>query len=212
MSDSTAEPGDGAVPPTGKHRTAVLVGAVLVVGLLVGAALAGAFRPHRFTGTVVRSEMPAPDFTLESAAGPVSPGDFAGDVIVLFFGYTHCPDVCPTTLAELAATMDLLGSLADDVHVVFVSVDPNRDTPASLADFVTRFDERFVGVTGDPDTVADVAALYGIYYLAHGTEGSYLVDHTATVSVLDREGYLSLVFPFGTPAEAMAADIAAVAG
>lgn len=186
--------------------------AVVAAGLVVGAAMGGAFRPHTYTGTVVRSETPAPSFTLESAAGPVSPADFAGDVVVLFFGYTHCPDVCPTTLATLARAMDLLGETADDVHVVFVSVDPARDTPESLADFVSRFDERFVGVTGDPDAVADAAALYGIYYEAHGTSGSYLVDHTATVSVLDRDGYLALVFPFGTPADAVAADLAALAG
>lgn len=142
----------------------------------------------------------------------MSPGDFAGEVVVLFFGYTHCPDVCPTTLAELAAAMPSLGETADEVHVVFVSVDPRRDTPADLADYVRRFDERFIGVTGDPETIADVASLYGIYYEAHGTSGSYTVDHTATVSVLDREGYLKLVFPFGTPSEALAADIAAIAG
>lgn len=195
-----------------RRRRQWIVAGVVAVGLLVGATLGGAFRPHTYTGTVVRSEMPAASFTLESTTGPVSPGDFAGDVVVLFFGYTHCPDVCPTTLATLAAAMDLLGPTADEVHVVFVSVDPGRDTPASLADFVTRFDERFVGVTGDPDVIADIAALYGIYYEAHGTSGSYLVDHTATVSVLDRDGYLSLVFPFGTPADAVAADLAALAG
>lgn len=196
---------------TRRRRRWIMAG-VVVAGLVVGAALGGAFRPHTYTGTVVRSEMPAPSFTLESAAGPLSPSDFAGDLVVLFFGYTHCPDVCPTTLATLAGAMDILGPAADDIHVVFVSVDPGRDTPASLADFVTHFDERFMGVTGDPDAVADAAALYGIYYEAHGTSGSYLVDHTATVSVLDRDGYLSLVFPFGTPADAIAADLAALAG
>lgn len=198
-------------PPNDRRRRAI-IGGVLVAGLLLGLALGGPLRPHTFTGTIVQSSDPAPDFTLESAAGPVSPSDFAGEVVVLFFGYTHCPDVCPTTLAELAATMPRLGAAADEVHVVFVSVDPNRDTPADLADYVARFDERFIGVTGDPETIADVASLYGIYYEAHGTSGSYTVDHTATVSVLDRAGYLKLVFPFGTPSEAMAADIAAIAG
>jgi protein SCO1/2 len=170
---------------------------------------AKALRPYTFHGTVIQSPEPAPAFTLQSADGPVSPSDFEGQVVVLFFGYTFCPDVCPTTLADLAGAMRLLGDEADDVQVVFVSVDPARDTPERLAEYVSSFDPRFIGITGTEAEVAAAAAVYGIFYEKHeGTPASgYLVDHTATAMVIDRKGRLKLVLPFGTGAQDIAADL-----
>ncbi len=132
--------------------------------------------------------------------------DFAGEIVVLYFGYTFCPDVCPTTLSKLADAMDMLGDKADDVQVIMVSVDPERDTPEMLADYVEHFHPDFMGITGERAAVDRVATLYGVYY--EKEEGSaasgYLVNHTATVMVIDRDGYLKLVLPF----EGTAADIA----
>lgn len=198
----------------GPARRWLVTAGVVVAGLATGIVLATQLRPHSFTGTIVQSSTPAPPFTLESAAGPVSLDDLSGHVVVLFFGYTSCPDVCPTTLADLRATMGLLGKRADDIRVVFVSVDPERDTPEDLATFVSKFDPRFIGVTGDPGTIADLAAVYGIYYRVHDESDPehYLIDHTATLTVIDKEGYLKLVFPYGTPPAAIAADLAELAG
>lgn len=191
-------------------------GWLFVVGLIVGLgsiALVALprLRPYQFHGTVLQSPQPAPDFELEAAHGQkVSLKNFQGKLVLLYFGYTFCPDVCPATLSELAKALDILGSQAQDVQVIMISVDPGRDTPEMLAEYVAHFDPSFLGVTGTPEEIAQTAALYGIFYEAHeGTAATgYLVDHTATVMVIDQKGHLKLIFPFGMPAEEIAADLA----
>jgi protein SCO1/2 len=168
-------------------------------------------RPYTFHGTVLQSTLPAPNFELNAVNGQkVGPKDFAGDLVLLYFGYTFCPDVCPATLSELRGALDILGADANDVQVIMISVDPARDTPEMLAAYVTHFHPSFLGVTGTPDEIARTAEQYGIFYEAHeGTEATgYLVDHTASVIVIDPDGYLKLVFPFGTSAEDIADDLA----
>lgn len=128
---------------------------------------------------------------------------------MVYFGYTFCPDVCPATLAKLADSLDLLGDKASEVQVIMVSVDPERDTPEMLKDYVTHFHPDFLGVTGDEATVNLVATLYGVVYeQAEGSEATgYTIDHTSTVILVDREGYLKLVLPFEGTAEQIASDI-----
>jgi protein SCO1/2 len=167
-------------------------------------------RPYVFSGTVIQSPEPSFSFTLESMSGPVSLSDFGGKVVVLYFGYTFCPDVCPATLTDLARAMKLLGKKADDVQVIMVSVDPERDTADKLEEYVHAFDPDFIGLTGTPEQIAEVAARYGVYYAKHeGSDASgYLIDHTATVMVINEEGRLKLLESFGTTPEEMAADLA----
>ena len=184
-------------------------------GLVAGFALIALIalprlRPYTFHGTVLQSPQPAPDFELTASHGQkVSLKDFDGKLVMLYFGYTFCPDVCPATLSELRGALDILGGQADDVQTIMISVDPERDTPEMLAEYVTHFHTSFIGVTGSPDEIAEVATLYGIFYESHeGTEATgYLVDHTATVMVIDQNSHLKLVFPFGTPAEDIAEDL-----
>lgn len=190
----------------------VLVGvAVAILGVFVAFAFVlPRFQPHVFSGSVIQSNEKAPRVDLLASNGEtVRISDFEGQVVVLYFGYTFCPDVCPTTLAKLAKAMDLLGDKAENVQVIMVSVDPERDTPEALAEYVEHFHPDFMGITGDPAAVDRVATLYGVYY--EKEEGSaatgYLVNHTATVMVIDREGYLKLVLPFEGTAEQIAADI-----
>jgi protein SCO1/2 len=132
-----------------------------------------------------------------------------GKYLVLYFGYTFCPDVCPTTLNDLAKALEILGEDAEQVQVAMITVDPERDTPEHLRRYLTSFDPSFIGFTGTPEEIAAVATAYGIFYEKH--EGSaatgYLVDHTATVSVIDPDGYLRMLFPFGTSSEEIAADL-----
>ncbi len=187
-------------------RFAIFAGSILALLLLVFVGLR-VFRPYAFSGTVVPSPDPSYDFTLQSASGPVNLSDFRGKVVVLYFGYTFCPDVCPTTMTELAKTMKLLGSKADNVQVVMVSVDPERDTPDKLEEYVRGFDPAFIGLTGTPDQIAEVTARYGVYYARHEGSDGYLIDHTATVMVVDTEGRLKLLESFGTTPEDMAADL-----
>jgi protein SCO1/2 len=182
---------------------------------LAGAAFAWFFvlprlQPHIFSGSVIQSTQQAPRLELEAAGGQtVRMTDFADKVVVVYFGYTFCPDVCPATLSKLANAMELLGEKSADVQVIMVSVDPARDTPELLAEYVRYFHPDFIGVTGDEATVNRVATLYGVYYEAQdGTAATgYTIDHTSTLMLVDREGYLKLVLPFEGTAEQIAADI-----
>ena len=186
------------------------VGAGVVVLGLVGYFLVlPRFQPHVFHGQVIQSSQAAPSIELDSADGPVKLSDFDGEVVILYFGYTFCPDVCPITLAKLDRSLEIIGEGAEDVNVIMVSVDPQRDTPEMLKEYVEHFNEDFIGVTGDLDTIDRIATMYGVYYEAEeGTEATgYLVNHTATVMVIDRDGYLKLVLPFEGTAEEVAADI-----
>lgn len=183
---------------------------VIVFGILLGLGACG-LRPYIFHGTLIQSPEPVPDFTLLGHMGQmVSLNDFRGQLVVLYFGYTVCPDVCPTTLAELRRTREVLGQSADQVQVLMVTVDPERDTAEVLADYVTHFDPTFIGLTGTPDEIAAVATYYGVFYERREEEDSalgYLVDHTATQMVIDQEGHLKVVYPFGASAEDIAADL-----
>ena len=182
-----------------------------VFGILLVLGLCGcSLRPHTFHGTLIQSPDPVPDFTLLGHMGqPVSLSDFRGQLVVLYFGYTTCPDVCPTTLAELRLAREALGQDADQVQVLMVTVDPERDTAEVMADYVTHFDPTFIGLVGTPDEIAAVATYYGIFYEKQEGDSAlgYLVDHTATQMVIDQEGHLKVVYPFGTSGEDIAADL-----
>lgn len=194
---------------TAQKRIAVGLGLALLGVLIAWFFILPRFRPHIFSGAIIQSEDRAPSLELMSADGPVELDDFAGKVVVVYFGYTFCPDVCPATLAKLADSLDLLGDKASEVQVIMVSVDPERDTPEMLKDYVTHFHPDFLGVTGDEATVNLVATLYGVVYeQAEGSEATgYTIDHTSTVILVDREGYLKLVLPFEGTAEQIASDI-----
>ena len=185
-----------------------LIGLTLVAGITF--LTWNAIRPYAFHGMVLQSPMKATDFTLPGQNGQsVSLRDFRGKIVLLYFGYTTCPDVCPTTLADLHQARVALGKQADEVQVLMVTVDPERDTQQVMADYMNHFDSSFIGLIGTPEQVAEVATYYGIYY--EKQEGNsalgYLMNHTATVMAIDKDGYLRVVFPFGTPAEDIAADL-----
>jgi protein SCO1 len=190
-------------------RTALIVSAAVgfVLIVVLATVLLG---PYRFHGSELRTPKPAKDITLTGPGGkPVSLSDFKGKLVVLYFGYTYCPDVCPTTLAELAQAMRKLGKKADQVQVVMVTVDPDRDTPEHLAEYLAYFNPTFVGLSGTPEQIAAAAAAYGIYY--HKNEGTpasgYTVDHTATLTALDEQGQVRLFWPYGTAGDDIAADL-----
>ncbi len=187
-----------------------LVAIVVLFGLL-GFAYQR-LKPHAFHGMVLQSPKPAPDFTLVTEGGKeVSLKDFRGKIVLLYFGYTFCPDVCPTTMRELARAMEILGEKkAQKVQVIMISVDSERDTPEVVAEYARNFYPTFIGVTGTLDQIAQVATMYGIYFKKNeGTAATgYLVDHTATVTVINQEGYIKLIFPYGTPAKDIADDLA----
>lgn len=150
---------------------------------------------------------PGGDFTLQSKDGPVSLRDYRGKVVFLYFGYTKCPDVCPTSLSYITAALnELSAEELEQVRPVFVSVDPARDTPEMLAEYVDYFHPAFVGVTGTEAQVAEVSELYGAQYYQVELEGSafgYAINHSAAVYLIQPDGGLRFIFPHQTPASVM---------
>ena len=139
---------------------------------------------------------------------PHALADFRGKVVVVNFGYTQCPDVCPTTLSDLASAVKKLGPEGDRVQVLFVTVDPKRDKPQLLKEYVPAFDPRFLGLYGDEAATRKATGEFKVYAAERPgkTADTYTVDHTAQTFVLDKEGRLRLVFGYGATPEAMASD------
>lgn len=164
-----------------------------------------------FRSGVLVPPRPAPEIALRAHDG----SDFRlsrhrGDVVAIVFGYTFCPDVCPTTLAELAHVRKKLGPAARRLRVIFVTVDPERDSPERLRAYTQAFDRTFMGLTGSPEALAAVQKAYGVVARKRavgGTSAAYLVDHSAFVYVVDAEGQLRLMVPFGTSIDDITHDI-----
>lgn len=146
---------------------------------------------------------PGGDFVLADAAG----GSFRleahqGRVVLMYFGYTGCPDMCPTQLSTMREVLDRLGELRGQVTPVFVSVDPARDAPPVLTEYVRRFDPAIIALTGSEAALRRVTSAYGAHFrYAKGTRGAYTVDHSTQLFVVDRRGHLVRVLPHGTPVD-----------
>lgn len=151
------------------------------------------------------------EFTFIAQTGePLSLSDLRGRYVLLAFGYTHCPDVCPATLLEFRQIRRQLGDLADDVAFVFVSVDPERDTPELLARYMARYDESFIGLQGDEAGLQAIAPQFGLFWdIREGTSSraGYIVDHTASRYLLDTQGRLIRVYSFTTDPRVIEDDI-----
>jgi protein SCO1/2 len=139
---------------------------------------------------------------------PFSDQSLRGKPFLVFFGFTHCPDVCPTALFEVSEIMRALGPDAARTAALFISVDPERDTPAALKEYLSSFDPHLQGLTGDPAAIAAVAKAYRVYYKKVPLEGEdYTLDHTALVYLMDKQGRFVAPFNLKRPPEAAAADL-----
>ncbi|GAB4431264.1 MAG: SCO family protein [Anaerolineae bacterium] len=164
-------------------------------------------------GTLLDPPKEVGDFTLTDQDGqPFRLSDLRGRVALLFFGYTNCPDICPTTLSEFKRVKALLGDDAERVAFVFISVDGARDTPERLAAYVRAFDPQFIGLTGDDASLRPIARDFGVFYqrVDYESDVNYLVDHTASTFVVDQQGRLRLVFPYGTDPAAIVTRLRAL--
>ena len=194
-------------------RKTLLVG--LASLLLIGVVAVGAFffgGTGSIRGTVYGEPYPmASDFALVRSDGTnFQLSSMRGKIVLLFFGYTSCPDVCPTTLAELnQALKGLREAEAKDVQVVFVTVDPQRDTQERAQEYVNHFNAGFIGLSGTETELQKVWSDYGIFReIVEGTSAAgYLVNHTARVTLIDRDGYMRLSFTFNTPVEDIVHDL-----
>ena len=188
----------------------LLAVAVLLAALVLG--LAFFWQPEMPERPLPMAAAPAGgDFTLQSAGGPVALQDFRGKLVLVYFGYTYCPDICPTALAATAEGLKLLTpeELAR-VAVVFISVDPERDTPARLKEYAEFFHPAIIGVTGTPEELATIARRYGVFYARQSVEtagGGYVVDHTSDTYVVGVDGKLDGKIAHATPPEQVAAEI-----
>lgn len=163
-----------------------------------------------------RAEAPAGgDFTLASANGPVALADYRGKVVILYFGYTFCPDVCPTSLATIAQALSMLApDELDKVSSFLISVDPERDTMAVLKAYAPFFHPSIVGISGSADEVAQVARQYGARYMKQkpDADGRYAVDHSSFTYVVGRDGKLAASLPYASPPQHIADAIRAQLG
>lgn len=169
----------------------LLAAAAATAALLVGAGLglAAAFRPPSVATSDAGPPLGGPFRLVSDEGKPVTDADLRGRPTVLYFGFTFCPEVCPTTLAELANLMGKLGPDADRLNYAFVTVDPERDTPKVMHEYVGAFDRRIRGLTGTPAEIAAVAKSYAVYVRKVPLEnGGYTMDHTASVFLLDANG------------------------
>jgi cytochrome oxidase Cu insertion factor (SCO1/SenC/PrrC family) len=194
--------------------TLVLLRAGLAAVLLLAASAAHA-QSERSAGELMDAVMWGKEpiggsFALTDHTGkPRTDAEFRGKLMLVYFGFSFCPDVCPTDLMAIGQAIDKLGSDGDGVQPLFITVDPERDTPAHLADYVPFFHPRLIGFTGDAEHIRDAARAYRVYFakVAIGRAAEYTVDHSGFIYLMDRDGKYLGFFPPGTPADRMAAVI-----
>jgi protein SCO1 len=185
--------------------TAFFAGLALCLGVIafVGGRGVG-------TGTLQAAPIGGPFHLIDQNGQPFSDQDLRGRSFLVFFGFTHCPDVCPTTLFDISEIMRRLGKDADRTAALFITVDPERDTPQVLKDYMSSFDPHVRALTGDQDALAAVAKAYRVYYRKVPLEdGDYTMDHTAIVYLMDKEGRFVSPFNMRRTADAAAADLRA---
>lgn len=186
----------------------------LFIGVLIGVIFIAGFyffaQPYEYQGSLIDPPLPAADFSLKQADGTIfNLAEQKGKLVLLYFGYTSCPDVCPTTLSDLKKVKQSLGGVSSQVEVVMITVDPERDSSEYLDTYVKAFEPKFIGLSADIEDLEIIWQDYGVYREKQENTGAtgYLVDHTARVYVIDTDGKLRLTFPFGMASEAMADDL-----
>jgi len=190
----------------------VLLPFLLLATVLAAGALwrLGDLRAQRGVQTISidKVELGGP-FTLTDQDGQKrSDSEFRGKYMLVFFGYTFCPDVCPTTLAVMAAALDKMGADADRIAPIFISVDPERDKPEVLKAYLSAFGPRFIGLTGTGDEIAATAKAYRVYVQAHRDEGAnYTVDHSGVVYLMDKSGAFLANYSLDASPDKLAADL-----
>ncbi|WP_310539031.1 SCO family protein [Phenylobacterium sp.] len=189
-------------------RRNLIVIAACVLGLILGGALAwksGAFKP------TPAMRVGGPFQLVDQTGKPVTEAVLKGRWSVVFFGFTYCPDVCPSTLQAMGLAQERLGAKAKDVQFVFVSVDPERDTPAQMATYLDNdvFPKGTIGLTGTPAQAAAAAKAYRVFYEKQGTGADYLINHSTPSYLMNPQGRFDRVLPFGVGPDEIVTQISA---
>ena len=183
---------------------AIVFAGVLVIAAGVLLALALRETPRGAAGTALASAIGGQFQLIDQNGKPFSDADMKGKWHLVFFGYTHCPDACPAALNEMSLALDRLGLKRDEVGVVFITVDPERDTPDVLKSYVQSFDAPIVALTGSPEAVAQAAKAYRVFYAKHPrADGDYDMDHSAVIYVMNPEGRFTATFTPDSSADAI---------
>ena len=197
-------------PPFALIATALAGVLILVAGLLI--ALAFRDQAKGIAGSPLAAAIGGKFSLVDQNGKPFTDSDLKGKWQLVFFGYTHCPDVCPTSLNDLALAIDKLGKKKDQVGIVFISVDPERDTPPVLKTYVDAFGGPIVALTGSPEAVAHAAKDYRVYFAKHPTADGYDMDHSALIYVMDPQGRFTATFTPDTPPDDIAARLQKLLG
>jgi len=191
-------------------RSLIIGGSILLVtiGLAVVFSL---FQEHTFAGTVYENPKPAPQIILEgSNFVRFDLQEYKGKVLLIFFGYTSCPDVCPSTLSDMKLIVNELGEKSERVQVIFITVDPERDTIEKLNDYMSLFNPRFLGLSGTDEELVKVWGDYGVFREVDTSSQSaagYLVNHSSRIYLIDQNGRLLITYSFGTSPESISKDV-----
>jgi protein SCO1/2 len=181
--------------------TLALLAALLIAGTAYYVA-----RPTSLATSTGTALVGGPFSLTDQTGRKVTDKDFLGKYMLIFFGYTYCPDICPTELQVMSAALDNLGAKADDIQPVFISFDPQRDTPEVLKQYISNFHPRLVGLTGTPEEIAAAAKAYRVYYSrVENSSGpdAYLMDHTTITYLMDKQGKFLKHFTYSTDAAAL---------
>src|SRR5882672_6841697 len=185
-------------------RVRIVLWAACAVPLLALATVGVMQFTHRAdgAGSLVASGIGGPFKLAALTGGELSSEDMKGKPFMVFFGFTRCPEVCPTTISDISTWLDALGPDGKEIKALFISIDPERDSVASLKDYLSSFSDKIVGLTGTPDEIAVVAKEYRVYYAKHPLkEGDYTMDHSAVIYLMDRQGKLAGTLTYGDKAE-----------
>lgn len=193
-----------------KPRHLLLFGIAILVGLTGAYLIFENTQEYTYQGSLIDPPVPAPEFRLTDVNGDkFELNALDGKAVIMFFGYTSCPDVCPVTLSDFLQIRSRLGEAAEEVSFVFITVDPDRDTPERMKRYLTNFDPEIIGLTGSRGELEPVWSSYGVYQeKSEGSEkDNYLVDHSSRIYVIDKQGNLLLTYLFGTENNVIAEDV-----
>ena len=193
-----------------KHLIAVGLAATIagaaIAGLFIGGGLKGLSGDHE-SGTAL---VGGPFILTDHDSRPVTDGDYKGQYMLIYFGFAHCPDICPSALQVMSAALDEIGETANAIVPIFITVDPERDGVEEVKAYVSAFHPRMVGLTGKPEEVAKAAKAYRVYYRKvedPGSSGSYTLDHTSIIYLMGPDGKFVTHFTHGTPLDVMSAKL-----
>ncbi len=193
-----------------KGSALLFVGLGLILGLVLVAGTLVFTHPHEYQGSLINPPYPAAEFKLVDQHGqPAQLKDQRGKITLLFFGYSHCTDICPATLAEFKQIRRQLGSLSDQVDFIFITVDPANDTSPVLEAYLAKFDPAIIGLTGTRDQLMPVWQAYGVSAQNQTSAANLdgMIDHSTYIYLIDRAGYMRETFNFGDPIAGMLSDV-----